>query len=80
VNAGLLHLQEAVKTGKVKRPTTAYSRFVAENFASVQKANPELKGVGPIGKLLGKQWSELPESQKVGLCEAGHNRTRLRSV
>jgi HMG (high mobility group) box len=61
----LLRLQEAARTGKVKRPATAYSKFVAENFASVQAANPKLKGVGPIGKLLGKAWSELPEAQKV---------------
>jgi hypothetical protein len=50
--------------GKVKRPPTAYSRYVADNYASAQAANPELKGVGAIGKVLGKQWAELPEAQK----------------
>jgi HMG (high mobility group) box len=61
----LLHLQEA-PAGKVKRPPNAYSKYVADNFASAQAANPELKGVGAVGKVLGKQWAELPEAQKVG--------------
>ena len=78
----LLHLQEA-PAGKVKRPPTAYSRYVADNYASAQAANPELKGVGPIGKVLGKQWAELPEAQKVGFrvqsgnaCDIGHSNSQ----
>lgn len=53
--------------GKVKRPATAYSRYVADNFNAIAEANPDTKGVGQLGKLLGKQWSELPESEKVNL-------------
>lgn len=64
----LLTTQEAPPStgGKVKRPATAYTRFVAENFNSVAAANPDLKGVGPVGKLLGKQWATMPEAEKVG--------------
>ena len=75
----LLHLQEAQEApaGKVKRPPTAYSRYVADNYASAQAANPELKGVGAVGKVLGKQWAELPEAQKVGCRVQSGNACRI---
>lgn len=53
---------------KVKRPASAYSRFVAENYNSIAKEHPELKGVKELGGVIGQKWATLPDAEKVHFC------------
>mmetsp|Transcript_81078 Transcript_81078/g.142961 ORF Transcript_81078/g.142961 Transcript_81078/m.142961 type:complete len:1231 (+) Transcript_81078:30-3722(+) len=47
-----------------KKPPNAMFLFCAENRAEVAKANPDLKGLGPVQKKLGEMWSALSEEDK----------------
>lgn len=55
----------AAPAGKVKRPATAYSRFVKENYGSIAAQHPDKKGVKQLGKIVGEQWAALSDAEKV---------------
>ncbi len=57
--------EPAAPAGKVKRPATAYSRFVKENYGSIAAQHPDKKGVKQLGKIVGEQWAALSDAEKV---------------
>eukprot|EP01066_Platyproteum_vivax_P009825 Platyproteum_vivax@DN4355_c0_g1_i3.p1 len=48
-----------------KKPTTAYFAFMKERRPGVVEENPEIKNVAEISKILGSEWKELTEEDKV---------------
>ena len=52
-----------VEPQKPKAPLSGYFLFLGDNRQTVKAANPTL-GIGPIGKMLGKMWSELSDEEK----------------
>jgi len=47
-----------------KKPMTAFILFSNSLRDSIVAANPNVKGVGEIAKILGKQWRELSDSER----------------
>ncbi|MFC8532495.1 non-histone chromosomal protein 6 [Streptomyces sp. NPDC057249] len=50
-------------TNAPKRPLSAYMLYSQANRVRAKKENPDAS-FGLIGKILGKEWSELPEQAK----------------
>jgi len=57
-------VQDSNKTHKPKRATSAFFRFTAERRPVIKKDQPTLK-CQDISKLLGKEWKELSDEQKM---------------
>eukprot|EP00607_Mallomonas_marina_P001504 CAMPEP_0182427700 /NCGR_PEP_ID=MMETSP1167-20130531/18993_1 /TAXON_ID=2988 /ORGANISM="Mallomonas Sp, Strain CCMP3275" /LENGTH=87 /DNA_ID=CAMNT_0024610123 /DNA_START=70 /DNA_END=333 /DNA_ORIENTATION=+ len=55
--------KKSAKDGKPKKAPTAYIIFSTEKRAEVKAANPEAT-FGELGKLLGKMWAEMDDSDK----------------
>jgi len=47
-----------------KRPANAMMLFCSDKRAEVAKANPDLKGLGPVQKKLGEMWKDLSEEDR----------------
>jgi hypothetical protein len=68
----------AGKVEKVKRPATAYSRYVKENYGSIAAQHPDKKGVKELGSVIGESWAALSDSEKVGIRCILHIRGPIR--
>eukprot|EP01123_Difflugia_compressa_P004437 TRINITY_DN15854_c0_g1_i1.p1 TRINITY_DN15854_c0_g1~~TRINITY_DN15854_c0_g1_i1.p1 ORF type:complete len:105 (+),score=16.16 TRINITY_DN15854_c0_g1_i1:131-445(+) len=49
---------------KTKLIKSAYIHFMKDNYQIIKQSNPQLKGVGQIGKKAGEVWRTLSEEQK----------------
>jgi hypothetical protein len=58
-----LKASQTEPTQPLKRPVSAYNQFVGARMEIMRKNNPNLKAAEII-KVVGKEWSSLPESKK----------------
>ncbi len=55
----------AAPAAKVKRPATAYSRYVKDKYSEIAASHPDKKGVKELGAIVAEAWASLSEAQKV---------------